>query len=311
MTDNNSPIDGNEPQEIESSISEQQVLTLRFEGHPESKYPLHELRAEHVADVLEGISELVQDFDKAGAFHNSGPSSRDLMVRPAKEGSFLLEVVQLVVDNPGETFAALGLPSISQITWWALRMAKDQVKDFSYLDNGNVKINWAGGTASEVTRPVWEELNKRTRRRKKQLRNILRPLEDARVSGLETSSTADTTGQTEHYDKDDYKAVKPSEDKEESFDIFTIEGTLSAIDFDDPDRWKVSTAIGKRVATVEDEEFLLAVHEGMNLSRSDSYQLRIREDKVTKNGYTTKKWTILRIQKEDESHDSTEPPSEG
>lgn len=311
MTDNNSPVHGNEPPEIESSISEQQVLTLRFTGHPDSDKPLHELRAEHVSDVLDGISELVKDFDKAGAFHNSGPSSRDLMVRPAKEGSFIVEVVQLLIENPGETATALGLPSISQITWSAYRMAKDQVKDFADLDNGNVKIYWADDTATEVTRPVWEELNKRTRRRKKQLRKIMRPFEDARVAGLETTSTADSTSSPEVYTKQDYEAVKPSEEVDESFDIFNIPGTLSAIDFDDPDRWRVKTAIGKRVATVEDEEFLKEVHEGLNLNRSDSYQLRIREDKVTKNGYTTTKWTILKIQKEDDENDSIEPPNQG
>lgn len=49
--------------------------------------------------------------------------------------------------------------------------------------------------------------------------------------------------------------------------------------------------------------------EGLNLNGTDSYNLKIREDKVTKNGRTNKKWTILKIQKEEKTRDAQEPDS--
>ena len=284
-------------------VHEQQAITLRFTGHNGDGADLHELRAEHVSDVLEGISELAQDFDKAGAFHNSGPTSRDLFVRPAKEGSFIIELIQLIAEHPAETAAAVGVPSLGQITWTAIQMFKDQVTDFDHLENGNVKINWRDGSVSEVTPAVWEELNKRTRRRKKQLRKIMRPIEDARVSELQLGSTTDTPEQPPVIlTKDDYRSVAPDDNEEEEFEIFETTGQLSAIDFDDPDRWKIKTPFATRVATVEDENFLTQVSKGLYLNSTDSFAIKVREDRVTKNGRTTKKWTILKIQKEDEPH---------
>ena len=77
----------------------------------------------------------------------------------------------------------------------------------------------------------------------------------------------------------------------------------------DRDRWKIKTAFETRVATVEDEDFLTEVSKGLNLNGTDSYDLKIREDKVTKNGRTNKKWTILKIQKEERTRDAQEPDS--
>lgn len=301
----------------ETHLREQQVLTLRFSGENNDDTDLHELRAEHLSDVLEGISELTQDFDKAGAFHNSGPSPRDLFVRPAKEGSFIIELVQVIVDsptaqaaaqNPEELAAVLGFPSVGQIVWSAVRMFKDQVKDFEYLENGQVKVYWKDDTSSELSPEVWEELNKRTRRRKKQLRKIMRPMEDSRVEKLDLTSTADSSVEPQvSLDKQDYRAVAPSEDEEETYDIFETKGHLSTIDFDDPDRWRIKTPFATRVATVEDEGFLQKVSKGLYLNATDTFQLKIREDRITKNGRTTKKWTILKIQKEGESRDVQGP----
>ena len=290
--------------ELARSISHSEetgVITLRFDGENPDGQALHELKAKHVSDVLEGLAELVDDFEKAGAFHHKGPEERELYVRPVKQGSFLIEVVELAKEYPAYA-TAMGLPSVGQIVWSATRIFRDQLSDFDYLGNGNVKLNWRDGTVSEVTTPVWEELNKRTRRRKKQLRKIMRPLEDPRVNKLEATDHED--GQkTKQFEltKADYVAVKPSEEIEERFDIFEIPGTLSAIDFDDPDRWKVNTKIAKRVATVEDERFLNAVDDGLPIINGEEYLLKIREDRVTKNGRTTTKWTILKIRKEDDN----------
>lgn len=272
-------------------------VSLRFEGENPQGTPFRELRAEHVADVLEGVSELVYDFEKAGVFHGHGPEDMRLMVHPPKEGSFELEITQMIA-NYKEAAALIGIPTLGQIIWWATKSFRADVKDFTYLENGNVKIVWQDDTVDEVPKAAWEELNKRKRRRRRQLRKIMRPLEDKRVANLETTSKA-VDGSTDKYTltRDDYNAVKPSEEIEESFDIFDIEGKLSAINFDDPDRWRVDTVIAKRMATVEDEDFLDQVNQGLALSNDDTYMLKIREDKTIKNGRTQTKWTILEIHK--------------
>lgn len=292
----------NNPELPESIVKREEtgVITLRFDGENPDGTPLHELKADHVSDVLEGLSELVNDLEKAGAFHDKGPDALELYVRPVKQGSFVIEVVE-VLDTYAGHATTWGLPSVGGAIWAATRIFRDQLTDFEYLDNGNVKINWRDGSVNEVSVPVWEELNKRTRKRKKQLRKIMRPLEDPRVTVLEATDR-ENSGDQEQFSltKADYVSVKPSEEIEESYDIFEITGSLSAIDFDDPDRWKVNTNIAKRVATVEDEDFLEEVANGLPLSSGQEYLLRIREDKVTKNGRTTKKWTILKIQEEDD-----------
>jgi len=81
-------------------------LTLRFEGKAEDGGALHELRASHVAEVLQGLVGLSSDFAKAGVF-GDGPVGSELLVRPPKEGSFLIEVLRVVQENPDMVAAAV------------------------------------------------------------------------------------------------------------------------------------------------------------------------------------------------------------
>lgn len=302
-----------------------EVLDLRFEGENANGDPIHELKAHHVADVLEGLSELVHDFEKAGAFHNEGPVDTELLVRPAQEGSFVLEVCRVAVEHPealdlinktvdnmsqakDEIMLALGLPTVSQIIWWATKGIRADVKNVEFYNDGQVKVQWQDDTVDIIPRNAWDELNKRKPRRKRQLRKIMRPLEDQRIDRLELSNGLGHSDNTYRYLKSDYEAVKPSDEVDESFDIFDIEGRLSAIDFDDPDRWRVDTNLGKRTATVEDEAFLSSVAEGKPLHADDSFILRVREDKTVKAGRTTKKWTILKIWEEEFNNNDDTPP---
>src|SRR5690625_1439989 len=164
------------------------ALTLRFTGEDENGVKLQELRASHVAEVLQGLVELSSDFAKAGAFHDEGPIASEVLVRPAQEGSFLLEVVRVVTDN-WEIATVAGVPSIGTIVHWATRSMRAEVKDFSHLDNGNVKVVWQDDTAEEVPVAAWNELQKRKPRRKKQLRKIMAPLSDLRVRKIDVTSS--------------------------------------------------------------------------------------------------------------------------
>lgn len=290
-----------------------EVLDLQFDGENRNGLPLHELKANHVSDVLEGLTELITDFEKAGAFHHDELLNTELFVRPPKEGSFILEVCRIATDQPeaakslaesAENLAIiLGLPTISQIIWWATKSARADVRDVEELSDGNMKVLWQDDTVDIIPQSAWVELNKRRRRRKRQLRKILRPLEDQRVRDLHVSDGISAGDDFKTYNKDDYEAVKESDEVEETFDIFTIDGRLSAIDFDDPDRWRVETALGKRTATVEDEHFLSSIAEGKPIRADDWFVLKVREDKTVKGERTYRKWTILEIREEDDYDD--------
>lgn len=285
-------------------------LTLRFEGKAEDGRPLHELRASHVAEVLQGLVGLSSDLAKAGAF-GDGPVASELLVRPPKEGSFLIEVLRFVDENSTAVAtiaaAATGAPTLSQVIWWATKSARADVSDFEHLENDRVKITWQDNTAQEVSRAVWDELQKRDRRRKKQLRQIMAPLSDAQVTSVEIEDSSPDEAKTDDAEtkeapevftltRPDYDAVRPDDEITESQNIFEIEAQMSAIDFDDPTKWRVRTKDAKRAAIVEDTTFLTRVADGLAIRKSDIFKLRVREDTIEKNGKTRRKWTVLKVE---------------
>lgn len=288
----------------DSTNSIVESLTLRFEGKAEDGSVLHELRASHVAEVLQGLVGLSSDFAKAGAF-GDGPAGSELLVRPPKEGSFLIEVLRVVQENPeivATTAAAAGVPTLSQVIWWATKSVRADVADFTPLENGNVKVSWQDGTAQEVPRPAWDELQKRDKRRKKQLRQIMAPLSDTQVSSVEIEGTPtdepEPSDATEVFTltRPDYDAVRPDDDINESQNFFEVEAQMSAIDFDNPTKWRVRTKDSNRAAIVEDTTFLNRVASGLAIRKSDIFKLKVREDIIEKNGRTRRTWTVLKVE---------------
>lgn len=275
-------------------------LTLRFDGEEKDGTAVQELRAAHVAEVLQGLVGLSSDFAKAGVF-GDGPAGSEVLVRPAQQGSFLIEVVRFIQDHH-EAIEAAGVPTLSQVIWWATRSARADVSDFEYLENGNVKVSWQDNTVREVPLPAWQELQKRGRRRKKQLRQIMAPLSDARVSSVEIQSPpaaeveAGEDAEAFTLTRPDYDAVRPDDEINERQEIFETEAQMSAIDFDNPTRWRVKTKDATRAATVEDKDFLGRVANGLAIRKSDIFKLTVREDMVEKNGRSRRTWTVLQVE---------------
>ncbi|WP_064257771.1 hypothetical protein [Rhodococcus sp. HS-D2] len=277
-------------------------VTLRFDGDEKSGTDLHELRAADVAQVLQGLASFVSDFDKAGAFHDEGPADSVMLVRPPQEGSFIIEAIRMAGENWEGVAAVTGLPSVATLINLATKSMRAEVQDFEHLENGNVKIMWQDDTVQEVSRPVWEELNKRKHRRKKQLREIMAPLGDDRVSTLDVSgapsSEDEETPPSDEFvlTRADFDSVAPTDEVEESEETFEVDGQMQAIDFGDPTRWKVRAAGQTRKATVDDADFLRRVAEGLAISSSDIFRLRIRADKIVKNGRARTTWTVLKVE---------------
>lgn len=286
------------------------TVTLRFDGSENSD--VGELLAADVAQVLLGLAGIVSDFDKAHVFHAEGPADSQVLVRPPQEGSFIIEAVRIAAENPEAVAAALGVPSVSQLIWWATKSIRAGVQEFSYLENGNVKVNWQDGTAEEVPKAAWDELNKRKRRRKKQLREIMAPLGDSRVTELDISgpppqtstSTEDTQNAPEQFvlTRADYNSVAPTDDITERADTFEVLANMQTIDFADSTKWRVKPSGGRaRKAVVVDSQFLNRVAQGLAISKTDVFRLQVREDTIVKNGRTRSAWTVLKV----ESHRRT------
>ncbi|MCV7015223.1 hypothetical protein H7I40_22770 [Mycolicibacterium madagascariense] len=293
-------------------------MILRFVGTDQNGVALQELRAAHVAEVLQGLVGLTSDFEKAGVFHEDGPSGSEVLVRPPREGSFIIEVVRMATDNwdaakiaaATAEAAVVGVPSLSSILWWATKSTRAQVKDVTYLDNGNVKINWQDDTVDEVPAAAWNELKTRKTRRKKQLRQIMAPLSDTRVTEVDvanpsapdhyeaTDKNAQTTASPQSFvlRRSDYDAVRPEDEVQQSSEIFSAEAQMAAINFDDPTKWRVKTRNRTRNVAVEDSAFLGRVAHGLAIRRTDIFWLRIREDKTVTNGRTQTHWTVEKVE---------------
>ncbi|NKU55004.1 hypothetical protein GS881_15770 [Rhodococcus hoagii] len=279
-------------------------VTLRFDGDPKSDSALHELRAADVAEVLRGLAGIVGDFDKAGAFHAEGPADSEVLVRPAQEGSFIIEAIRVAGENWETTAAVVGIPSVASIIQWSTKSARADVADIDYLENGNVKITWQDNTVDEVSKAVWDELRKRKRRRKKQLREIMAPLSDERVTKLDVTGEPQGQGKAEEIQapepfvlgRADYDSVAPTDEVEESAETFEVEAKMQTIDFDDPTKWRVRAAGQTRKALVEDAEFLRKVAQGLAISSSDIFRLQIRADKIVKNGRERTTWTVVKVE---------------
>ncbi|SDS22042.1 hypothetical protein SAMN04488543_1305 [Friedmanniella luteola] len=279
-----------------------ETLTLRFEGKEEDGSEVQELRASHVAEVLQGLVGLNGEFAKAGVF-GEGAAGSEVLVRPAREGSFLIEVLRIVQENPEAAGGAVGVPSLSSIIWWSTKSVRAGVADFDYLENGNVKVTWQDNTAAEIPQAAWVELQKRDKPRKRHLRKILAPLSDPRVASVAienppADADADTSDQPEPFEltKPDYDATRADEEVTEQQNIFETEAQMAAIDFDNPRKWRVRTKEASRAAIVEDEDFLARVANGLAIRKTDIFRLQVREDTVEKNGRTTRTWTVLKVE---------------
>lgn len=278
-------------------------LTLRFVGEEEDGSELHELRAAHVAEVLQGLVGIAGDFTRAGAF---GPEAlgTEVLVKPAREGSFIIEVVRYAQDNAALAAAAAagaGMPSLGKIIFWATKSARAEVEQFDHLPNGNVKVVWQDSTAEEVPLDAWNELQKRQPRRKKQLREIMAPLSDSRVTEVQVSDEDPEVVEAAEVEpafvltRPDLDAIQIEDEVEETSTIFETEAQMSAVDFDNADKWRVRTKEANRSATVEDTEFLNRISAGLPIRKSDIFNLKIREDLVVKNGRSNRTWTVLEV----------------
>lgn len=278
------------------------LVQLRF---ADEQNEIQDLNAAELAEVLQGLVEFTGQMARAGLFGDGIPP--EVRVRPPQEGSFILEaLVQWAHDNPEGGAALYGTASMGLVQALNLAMRKlrgARMADFNYLDNGNVKVNWSDGAVEEVPPGVFKQLNTLKRPTKQALRKLLAPLgDDADSLEVRDGTPFDATEEILStppdlvVDRTDYRiAAADTVEEEERVATFDVEAQLRSIDFRPGEKWRVRTPRGTRRATMEDEDFLRSLDEGMALHKNDLFDVTIRELETTRNGRTTRDWALIRV----------------
>jgi hypothetical protein len=278
------------------------VVQLRFSNEENT---VSDINAAEFAEVLQGLVEFTSQLAKVGSFGDGmAPVVR---VRPPVEGSFIVDaVIASYGADPVETVGTIVATAAGvgqAINVAVKRLRGDIVTDFEYLDNGNVKLNWRDGSVSEVPEQAWKELKNVKVSTRKALRKIMAPLSDD-VSRLEVRDGSVDESSDEVLQSvpeivmsraDYYTAVAEIDDESTEIEQLEAEAQLRSIDFRRGEKWRVETPLGNRLATIEDEDFLLRLDRGMALHKNDIFNVLIRETRTTKNGRTTKDWSITQV----------------
>lgn len=296
------------------------LVQLRFSDEAGN---IRDINAAEMAESLLGLVQLSGQMAKAGLYGEGIPP--EIRVRPPEKGSFIIEaIVHWAAANPegALTLAGTAGGALTQAIHVGLKLIRGGVvEDFDYLDNGDVKLKWKdGNTPSQVPESVWKELQKSKKQTRRALGRILAPLgDDADRLEVRDGSTSETTSQVLESQpdvvasKDDYRAaIHEADDVSEYVSEFEAEAQLRSIDFRPGEKWRIKTLYGTRGATMEDEEFLRQLDQGMALHKNDIFDVTIREVQTTKNERTSRAWSIIKAtRKRRGEDDDTSAPSSG
>lgn len=278
------------------------VVQLRF---ADNDGEVRDLIAAEMVEVLQGLVEFTSDMSKRGLFGDG--VEPEVRVRPPKEGSFIIEaIVTWAAANPEAaigTALSSGAAITQAINVGIKKIRGEEPQDFDHLPNGNVKVIWPNHKVNEIPRATWDRLNAMKRPTRSALRKLLVPLGDgADTLEVRDGAVAESTEELLRSDPEavatraDYREVATqSDDIEEATRTFETEARLQSIDFRPGEKWRVETVAGSRLATMEDEQFLLELDRGAALHKDDIFELELREHRTTKNERTSTEWAITRV----------------
>lgn len=295
------------------------LVQLRFSDEDGT---VRDINAAEFAEVLQGLVEFTSSMSKTGMLGHGVPP--EVRVRPPKMGSFIVEaIVQWAGENPEATIGlatSAGGAIVQGLNVGIRRLRGVEPSNFEYLENGQVKIQWPDHTVDEISGEAWTRLKEMKRPTKRALRKILAPLGDdvdrVEIRDGNTEDSTETVLESEPdvvARRDDYlTAATEIDEVDQDTDMLEVEGQLSSIDFRPGQKWRVATSLGTRMATMEDEAFLLEVDRGLALHKNDTFRLRIRQERVRTNGRTKTEWAVVRVTRTrlgDASHDESDSPA--
>ncbi|ROP60319.1 hypothetical protein [Curtobacterium sp. ZW137] len=288
-----------EPASADYSEITDGVMQLRFADDSNS---VHALNAAEVAEVLQGIVEFTSDMAKHGLFGDGMPP--EVKVRPVREGSFIIDaILQFASDNPEVATALSGgagvvITKAAEIAVKVLRGTP--MESAQEMSDGGMIITWKGGGVNTVPKDAWRRINAMKRPTRKAVQKLLAPLAneaevlELRGGDVNTPSEALSSAEPEFVatPSDFRDASFEADDVEEEVETFETEARLQSIDFRPGQKWRVATTDGTRLATIEDEEFLRGLDEGIALHKNDIFQVTIREVRTITNGRVATDWSI-------------------
>lgn len=288
------------------------VVQLRFADDGDN---VRDISAADLAEVLEGLVELTRELAKAGEFGDGAPPR--VRIRAPKEGSFVLEAVVWLQDNPiattglaaaaGALGAAAGKAVADAIGAGIRNLRGQQPVDFDYLENGDVKVKWPDNSVSQVRRETWDKLQEMKRPTRRALSKIMTPLNtdadklevrDAPVDAT-TDEILSTPADAVAIRTDYLTAIQVHEEAQEHQRIFETEAVLATIDFDNTAKWRVKTTReGTRTATIEDVEFLRGLDRGEAIHKNDIFWLKVQETTTKEPGKNVRtEWAVIEVQR--------------
>lgn len=280
------------------------VMQLRFADESNS---IHALNAAEVAEVLQGVVEFTSDMAKYGLFGDGMPP--EVKVRPVREGSFIIDaVLQFSSDNPEVASALAGGAGVvlTKATEIAVKTLRGTTIDSAVeMADGSMMINWKGGGVNTVPKDTWRRINAMKRPTRKAVQKLLAPLSneaevlEIRGGDVSTPSDALSTEAPEFVatPSDFRDASYEADEVEEEVETFETEARLQSIDFRPGQKWRVATIDATRLATIEDEDFLRGLDEGIALHKNDIFQVTIREVRTITNGRVATDWSITKARR--------------
>ncbi|MEW1708000.1 hypothetical protein AB0230_12275 [Microbacterium sp. NPDC089190] len=310
---------GRDREEIENGI-----VQLRFvgdDGHT------NEIGAYELAQALEGLVDLTKELNKTGEF--GAGVAPDLRIRPPREGSFILEAMVWVNENPitgvglglaasaatagavaagKEIGTAAGKAIVNAVGTGLKSLRGETPAQETHRENGDVELSWADGTSTVVQKATWVKLQEMKRPTRRALQKLLTPLNDEATSmeirdASPNATTeeilalpAEATARREDY----LDAIAEPDDAFEKERIFETEASIRSLDFDNNRRWRVETTKeGTRQATIEDVDFLRTLDKpGQAIHKNDVFWLKIREVTSKERGRNASKdWIVIEVKR--------------
>lgn len=309
------------PQQLSREEFQDGVVQLRFRDFDDN---VRDINAAEFAEVLQGLVEFTSDMAKDGLF--DAPIAPEVRVRAPERGSFVVEaVLQWAVENPEVALSmatTAGGGIVQALNVGIRRLRGEGPQDFEYLENGNVKVKWQNGTVDEVPAPAWKRLSSMKRRTRESMRKLLAPLgDDADVLEIRTATVDETTEAVLREEPEivanraDYQsASRVIDDTHTEAETFRVEAKLQSVDFRRGEKWRVQTINGTRLASIEDDDFLLELDRGAPIHKNDIFEVDILETRTTKNDRTTKDWSLVKVtwkrRGEDEDDDESSPSAQ-
>lgn len=295
----------------ETSGNDAPLTQLRFA----TKDAQTALTAKEVSNVLAGLHEINEVLNSKNGY--GAGTKATLEVKPFREGSLIIEVVTELMGSPAAQ-GVLDVAGATTVAWFIKRLLDktraSEISDFDILRDGTVKVKWHDGTVEHVSRPVWHEFSKLSRKSKGAMRKIMTPLDNEnRIMELRQGSANQTTAELEKTpaervaNRSDWQRFQVGEDEPaDEPEWFEAVGKFSNVNFNSGEGWRFETEDSERRVSIEDEDFLAQVQEdGRSFNKSGTYTVKIREEKYWTDQQRRTTWAIEEVN----PHDSNNLPA--